>query len=245
MDELPATLPRLNSALRVGTRVQARMPQLNEPLQGAFNALDELVKQPTTNGALRGLTDTVGTLQPTLRYVGPFVTVCNNWNYFWTLAAEHQSAPDASGSAQRVLLNMAGTQQPGTDSVGSAGANEFAHGKGAVGASAPEYLHGNYYGPAVNSKGEANCGAGQTGYVASANPYRDTSIPGDPYKNTVVETGQFIKDFNSHPELSGPKPLYAQLDRNGKGIGLGPTRLPPGETFTTGPGGRGADIARP
>ncbi len=159
VDELPATLPRLNAALRVGTRVQARSPELNSRLQDTFAALDELVKKPTTNGALRGLTATVDTLQPTLRYVGPFVTVCNNWNYFWTLAAEHQTAPDPSGSAQRVLLNMAGTQEPGTDSVGSAGANEFAHGKGAIGASAPEYLHGHFNGPAVNAKGEANCGA--------------------------------------------------------------------------------------
>ncbi|MGZ6672146.1 MAG: MlaD family protein [Solirubrobacteraceae bacterium] len=245
VDELPATLPVLNTALRVGTKVQARMPQLNKPLQQTFAALEDLVKQPTTNGALRGLTATVDTLQPTLRYVGPFVTVCNNWNYFWTLAAEHQTAPDASGSAQRVLLNVAGAQQPGTDSVGSAGANEFAHGKGAQGTSAPEYLHGNYNGPAVNDKGDANCGAGQTGYVAAANPYRDTSIKGDPYKNAVVETGQFVKAYAERKDLAGPKPLYAQIDRNGKGVGLGPTHVPAGETFTARPGGRGADLARP
>jgi virulence factor Mce-like protein len=245
VDELPGTLPVLNSALRIGTRVQARSPQLNKPLRDTFAALQDLVEKPTTIGSLRGLTATVDTLQPTLRYIGPFVTVCNNWNYFWTLAAEHQTAPDASGSAQRVLLNMAGAQQPGTDSVGSAGVNEFAHGKGATGTSAPEYLHGNYNGPAVNGKGEANCGAGQTGYVASANPYRDSSIPGDPYKNAVVETGSFAKAFDERPDLNGPKPLYSQLDREGKGVGLGPTKVPAGETYTVRPGGRGADLARP
>jgi virulence factor Mce-like protein len=245
VDELPGTLPVLNSALKIGTRVQARSPQLNKPLQDTFAALQDLVEKPTTVGALRGLTATVDTLQPTLRYVGPFVTVCNDWNYFWTLAAEHQTAPDASGSAQRVLLNMAGAQQPGTDSVGSAGANEFAHGKGATGTSAPEYLHGNFNGPAVNGKGEANCGAGQTGYISQANPYRDSSIPGDPYKNDVVETGQFAKAFDERADLSGPKPLYAQLNREGKGVGLGPTKVPAGETYTVRPSGRGVDLARP
>jgi virulence factor Mce-like protein len=245
VDELPATLPVLNSALKIGTRVQARSPQLNKPLRDTFAALQDLVEKPTTVGALRGLTATVDTLQPTLRFVGPYVTVCNNWNYFWTFVSEHQTAPDSSGSAQRVLLNMAGSQTPGTDSVGSSSANEFAHGKGAVPPSAPEYLHANYNGGAVNDKGEANCGAGQTGYPAAGNPFRDTSVPGDPYKNAVVDTEAVQKAFDQHPELNGPKPLYKQLDRQGKGIGLGPTKVPAGETFTSRPGGRGAKLARP
>ena len=108
----------------------ARSP-LNDNLQGALGALEDLVKAPTTLGSLRGLTATVGTLQPQLRYLGPYVTVCNSWNIFWTFAAEHLSAPDDTGSSQRALLNMA-TQAPGTDGIGSSGANEFAHGKGAL-----------------------------------------------------------------------------------------------------------------
>ena len=63
-------------------------------------------------GALRGLTATVGTLQPQVRFLGPFVTVCNTWNQFWTFAAEHFSAPDDTGSSERALLNMA-AGQPG------------------------------------------------------------------------------------------------------------------------------------
>ena len=129
--ELRGALPTVNSALRVGTPVQRRSVALNDNLQGALGALEDLVKAPTTVGSLRGLTATVGTLQPQLRYLGPYVTVCNSWNIFWTFAAEHLSAPDDTGSSQRALLNMA-TQTPGTDGIGSSGANEFAHGKGAL-----------------------------------------------------------------------------------------------------------------
>ena len=112
--ELRGALPTVNSALRVGTPVQRRSVALNDDLQGALGSLEDLVKAPSTLGSLRGLTATVGTLQPQVRYLGPFVTVCNSWNIFWTFAAEHLSAPDDTGSSQRALLNMA-TQQPGTD----------------------------------------------------------------------------------------------------------------------------------
>ena len=126
--------------------MQRRSVALNDNLQGALGALEDLVKAPTTIGSLRGLTATVGTLQPQLRYLGPFVTVCNSWNIFWTFAAEHLSAPDDTGSSQRALLNMA-TQAPGTDGIGSSGANEFAHGKGALPGSADQYVHNNVYAP--------------------------------------------------------------------------------------------------
>ena len=85
-----------------------------------------------TIGALRGLTATVGTLQPQLRYLGPYVTVCNSWNFFWTFAAEHLSAPDDTGSlAARAAEHGHAAARAPTASARS-GANEFAHGKGAL-----------------------------------------------------------------------------------------------------------------
>ena len=184
--ELRGALPTVNSALRVGTPVQQRSVALNDNLQGALGALEDLVKAPTTVGSLRGLTATVGTLQPQLRYLGPYVTVCNSWNIFWTFAAEHLSAPDDTGSSQRALLNMA-TQTPGTDGVGSSGANEFAHGKGALPSRADQYVHNNVYAPAIDEKGNADCGAGQTGYIQAYNPLRDKGVKGDPYQGAVTE----------------------------------------------------------
>jgi virulence factor Mce-like protein len=232
--ELRAALPTVNSALRAGTPVQRRSPALYDSLQGALGALDDLVRTPQTTGSLRGLTATVDTLQPQLRFLGPYVTVCNSWNMFWTFAAEHLSAPDDTGSSQRALLNL-GAGEPGTDVVGSQGANEFAHGEGSLPGTAAQWLHGNVYGPAVDSDGNANCGAGQTGYIQAYNPLRDKSVKGDPYQGVVAER------FSVKGDLG---PTYAQFGRDGKGIGLNPGHVPAGETFTDRPGGHGADIGR-
>ena len=160
--------------------------------------------------------------------------VCNSWNMFWTFAAEHLSAPDDTGSSQRALLNL-GAQTPGNDAVGSGGANEFAHGEGALPGTADQYLHGNVYGPAVDDHGNADCGAGQTGYTMAGNPFRAKGVPGDPYRRATVD--RFPND--------GPLgPTYKQLDRNGEGVGLGPARVPDGETFTAVPGGHGVDVPK-
>ena len=44
------------------------------------------------------------TLNPTLRYVGPHVTVCNYFNYSWTHFADHVSEEDATGTLQRIQV---------------------------------------------------------------------------------------------------------------------------------------------
>ena len=46
-----------------------------------------------------------------MRFYGPYVTVCNYWNYFFTYLAEHFSEPDTTGSAQRALVNTTGQQR--------------------------------------------------------------------------------------------------------------------------------------
>jgi phospholipid/cholesterol/gamma-HCH transport system substrate-binding protein len=232
--QLRGALPTVNAALRIGTPVQRRSVALNDALDGSLGALEDLVKAPTTVGSLRGLTATVGTLQPQVRFLGPFVTVCNSWNQFWTFAAEHFTAPDDTGSSERALLNMA-TGQPGTDAIGSSNANEFAHGKGALPGSAEQFVHNNVYGPAVDKNGNADCGAGQTGYIQAYNPLRDKSVKGDPYQGAVAER---------FPVAGRLGPTYAQYDRQGKGVGLNPDHVPAGQTFTDRPGGHGVDIAR-
>jgi virulence factor Mce-like protein len=233
--ELRRSLPDVNGALVAATPVQKRLVELNQPLQDALAALDRLVEAPTTNGSLRGLQATLGTVTPQIRFLGPYITVCNDWNYFWTMAAEHLSAPDDTGSSQRALLNM-GASLPGTDGVGNSGANEFAHGQGGLPGSARQYLHGTYYGPAVTADGRADCAAGQTGYVMAANPFRDKSVKDDPYRRAAVDR------FKVAGGALGPH--FAQLDKNGRGVGLGPTRVPDGETFTDAPGGRGVDVQK-
>ena len=159
-EELRGALPPLNSAVEVGTPVQERVPALNDQARKTLNTVRDLAEAPGTNAALRGLTATVTTLNPQLRFYGPYVTVCNSWNYFWTYVAEHFSEPDSTGQAQRALVNFAAPQE---DSLGSQGADEPANGKNAAGT--PQYAQDQPYGAAVAPDGRADCEAGQRGFV--------------------------------------------------------------------------------
>jgi hypothetical protein len=160
-EELKRALPPLNDAVRIGTPVQRRLPTLNEETAKTLVQLRELAEAPGTNAALRGLTATVTTLNPQLRFYGPYVTVCNSFNYFFTYLAEHFSEPDTTGSAQRALVNTTGRQE---DSLGSMGADEPANGEG-VQEGTPQYAQDQPYGAAVDAQGRADCEAGQRGYV--------------------------------------------------------------------------------
>ncbi|MTD46595.1 hypothetical protein GKE82_20450 [Conexibacter sp. W3-3-2] len=236
--ELRASLPTINRAVETGTPVLRRSVPLNEDLGATMVALRDLARTPTTLGALRGLTATVQTLNPTLRFLGPYVTVCNSWNVFWTFAAEHLSSPTATGGQQRALLNQAPQNLPGGDGVGQMGANEFAHGKESPEpGSTKTYLHNAFFGPAITKDGLANCGTGQQGYAQSQNPYRDRTIPGDPYRDVFVDT----PDVDDVPRVG---PSYAKYNREGRGIALNPDRVPSGQTFSYRPEGRGVDVPR-
>jgi virulence factor Mce-like protein len=159
--ELRGALPDINPALETGTRVQRRAPQLNKEVEGMLRALDELTSAPSTNAAIRAIGATVTTLNPQLRFYGPFVTVCNSPNYFFTYLAEHFSEPDTTGSAQRALANTTPRQK---NSVGSMGASEPANGEEVREGNAA-FLHGNPYGAAITPDGRADCEAGQRGYM--------------------------------------------------------------------------------
>ncbi len=159
--ELRGALPDINPALETGTRVQKRVPELNEKLEGTFAALKDLTSAPSTNAAIRALTATVTTLNPQLRFYGPFVTVCNAPTYFFTYLAEHFSEADSTGESQRALLNFAGQQD---DSIGAIGADEPANGN-EVKEGNKQYLHADPYGAAITPDGRADCEAGQRGYL--------------------------------------------------------------------------------
>ncbi len=235
---LRAALPDLNAAISTGTPVLRRTAPLNADLQRTMGSLRDLAREPTTDGALRGLTATMTTLNPTLRFLGPYVTVCNAWNSFWTFAAEHLSSPTSTGSQQRALFNEAPPNIPGGDGIGQMGANEFAHGRETPVPGEPKTrLHNAFFGPAILPDGRANCGAGQQGYAQSSNPFRDRTIPGDPYRDVFVET----PDDTQLPRLG---PNWATVDRDGRGLTLNPDRVPEGQTFTNRPEGRGVDVPR-
>jgi ABC-type transporter Mla subunit MlaD len=227
---LRTALPPLNRALEVATPVTRRSVELNDELVGAFAALRDLTASPTTNGALRGLTATVTTLNPTLRFIGPFVTVCNYWNIFWTFTAEHFTAPNAAGGAQRVLLNTGDRQDDNVSN--SMGANEYATGRDLqVPDGIRQYAHTNTAGGmAINKRGEADCLPGQQGYSYGANRHDDT--PDKFYKRAVVDQANGIVEEPTKGST------YAKFNKEGRGEGLNRTRVPEGQTFTHIPGGR-------
>jgi virulence factor Mce-like protein len=216
---LRAALPSLNPALEAGIRVLPRTPSLNTKLQAVLAALRSLARDPGTNIALNGLTQTVGILDPVIRYLGPYVTVCNTWNTMWSYLADGVSEQTQFGNAQRALLNFANHQ---TNSVGAQGATAPANGylntpadqaaKLQTGGADAEYVHGPAYAAAINSNGTADCEAAQRGYQLKENTF-------DPKSRSLVT--------DAHTPGSQGTTWTGSL------------RVPPGETFsrhpTTGP----------
>ena len=94
-------MPDINPAIEAGTRTLIRTPTLNRGLQGVMGALKNLALAPGTNIAVNALSDTSSTLNPMLRYLGPYQTVCDYWNYWWTFLSEHISQPTTYGFSQR------------------------------------------------------------------------------------------------------------------------------------------------
>jgi ABC-type transporter Mla subunit MlaD len=182
--ELPRTLPRITPALRAGIPVLKRSPEVNDDLRDVFGSLNGLMRDPATGVAFRGLADTTDYLNPTVRFLGPYITVCNYFNYSFTHVAEHLTEQDPTGGAQRTLLNQAGQQvDPTTGArtgVTTLGAPFPAN--GGEGSGAHQFLHANNYSAAVSRNGDADCESGQRGYVERLNTYSD-----NPDLKTVVD----------------------------------------------------------
>jgi ABC-type transporter Mla subunit MlaD len=208
---LRRALPQLNPAIETGTVTLRQTPILNAKLQQVMRALKALARDPGTNIALNALTATVNTLNPVVRFLGPYQTVCNDWNYAWTDLADVVSEPQTNGTAQRALLMSANPTQP--NSPASEPAYQPANGGGV---NAPPFsnmggqafAHGEAYGAAVTNSGLADCEVGQRGYVKRLNYF-------DPQHRKL--------DSDAHtPGVQGPN-----------FVGL--PRVPAGETFTREP----------
>ena len=180
--ELRASLPTINDAVERGIGVQRRAVDLNEELGKTLETVEEVTEAPGTNAGLRGLTATVATLNPSVRYIGPFITVCNGLNYFTTYFNEHFSEEDQVGQSQRALLNNTGRQD---NSLSSMGASEPANGED-VREGTPQFLQAQAYGAAIDEKGNADCEWGQRGFLerqafyapSKYNIARDPRTPG-------------------------------------------------------------------
>jgi ABC-type transporter Mla subunit MlaD len=221
--EVRLALPPINHALGVGTPVQTASIALSRRTGDTLQALDDLTTDPLTSLALRGLAETVRTLNTQLRFYGPYMTVCNTWNFFWTFAGEHLSELDPTGTQQRTVTLSVGQQD---NSYGTGGAVTPANGENASPNAVKNYYHAQPYADAVDPQGNADCEVGQRGWPRSMpNPY---ATPG--------QTRRFGRVVGPvPPRTPGDQgPNYAKII-DGKGVGLGPAHVPAGETFTSTP----------
>ena len=206
--QLPRTLPRIIPAIEAGTPVLRRSAPVNLLLRDVFDALGDLTRDPRTNIALRALTATARTLNPTLRYIGPYITVCNYWNYSWTNVGEHLTEPEPTGLSQRAQLGQGGRQK---NQITSLGATEPANGEQRI-SGTPQHFHGSIYGAAIDDRGNADCESGQRGYPKRIAKY---------WRNERSAEGNRF-DIVTDPHIPG----------NQGPTNTGRPRVPEGQTFT-------------
>jgi ABC-type transporter Mla subunit MlaD len=220
--DLRPALPVINEALEDGAPVLRRSPPFWEDTKLTLIETRELVEDPATGRALRALTATSRSVGPQIRFLGPYQTVCNYWNYWWTQLGEHLSQETPFGFAQRAIIKSAPRQR---NSIASMGATRAANGEGYENNPAnarngpPVFAHGQPYGAAVTEGGRADCENGQRGY-----PKR--------LHRTGENPDEFVALDPNTPGVQGP--TYT-----------GRARVPRGQTFTRYPGGRAAQIPDP
>jgi virulence factor Mce-like protein len=207
VNELPRSLPAINSAFRVGIPVLPRTVALNRRLAGAFGALDDLFQNPNTLLAIRDLKTTQQIVRPAIEFIAPYQTVCNYFNYFVFALGEHQSQVSNAGGTNQVQgLKLPNNFQP--NSLGSKTASrpvDTPPGVDPVGAMADGAQLQRFYSqpgqPAIDAQGNADCQVGQNGYIKGPfgpNPYKPGLAPnGDPSGANAAVSG------SNFPILSG------------------------------------------
>jgi phospholipid/cholesterol/gamma-HCH transport system substrate-binding protein len=186
--DLRLSLPTLNQAVTLGSKVLPRTVQMNTDLTEVMNQLNNLVQEPSTLVSLTRLGTFFNVLQDAGNKIVPYQTVCNYWNYWTTYLPSHFGSPDQFGFSERVIPpavpgatnspsewpfnpmdNYAGGQGNGRHSLNPGGLPPpFPPGANTeVGKFDPygiPILHGNPYGPSGTAS-SPNCQAGQTGYA--------------------------------------------------------------------------------
>ncbi|MBA3264516.1 MAG: MCE family protein [Thermoleophilaceae bacterium] len=164
--ELRRALPLLNGALSAGVPAFRSTPELGGDLERLLRALDSLSENPNTLLALSDLRRALQVSRPAIEEIAPYQTVCNFAVYFFNPLATHLSETVTGGTAQRILPKLPSLTQ--ANSLGATEslrpvdvpADEDPHADGV------QALHSQYPQPAIDSKGRADCQAGQTGYLS-------------------------------------------------------------------------------
>ena len=201
--QLRRSAPPIARTLRTGIAPLRALPALNRRLTTSLGALQDLASNPGSDMGVAALTDTVDTLNPQLRYYGPFITVCNYWNYSWTLLADHITDVDQTGQIQRVQAkSVSESQQENLDNFGQ-----------------PRPVpgtQGQQFGRAVDEQGNADCEWGQRGYLQQLAPGR-TAEP----RNIAVDPetpGLQGTTFTGRPRVLPEQTFSSSPDGMGKQV---------------------------
>ena len=150
--------------------------------------------------ALKDLRRALQVTKPAVQEVAPYQTVCNFAVYFFNPLGTHISEVVPGGTAERILPKLASLEQPNSLAATESSrpvdvpANEDPQ------AGSMQALHSQFPQPAIDSKGRADCQAGQNGY-----PFR--LITGGRYPPS--NAGRNFRGGGSHVVVDGNTPGLA------------------------------------
>jgi len=225
---LPRALPRLSTALAVGTPVVRSSVRMNRAYADAFDAVGDLVAEPNTRLALFDLRDLISVLDPLVNYAAPYQTVCNHSVYFFTGLQGDVGFRTQNGSAQAALLKQdqeteqTNTMNQLTDRPVDVPSNVDPRGDFPQPNRPPWQVHHTQaYPPAIDAQGNADCQAGQEGFLtgplngplnrADLDPEEGPAPVSDPNSPEAINEWEAHKGGASHtvaqfntPGLLGP-----------------------------------------
>jgi virulence factor Mce-like protein len=221
-EQLPRSLPAINSAFRVGTPVLPRTVELNENLEKAFDEAQDLFENPNTLLALKDLTTAVTVARPALEFIAPYQTVCNYFQYFMHPLGEMQSVVQSGATGGGTVLNQ-NVKIPNSHQQNNYGSStggrpwDILEGQKPQGAKDHQgnplfRLYAPAYSPAIDAQGNADCQLGQNGYPNGAlGPARykpgnledHSDEHGLPIPDEVGTGGNGALTENNLPGLSG------------------------------------------
>jgi virulence factor Mce-like protein len=174
VQELPRSLPAINSAFKVGTPILPRTVALNDRLKAVFDQADHLFQNPNTLLALKDLSTAVTVSRPAIEFIAPYETVCSYFNYFINGLGEAQSqvqhGPTGGGTNLNQNVKLVNTQQPNhlqtIESSRNWDLRPHQRPQGATDSNGRTIgrLYSPPYSVAIDAQGNADCELGQKGY---------------------------------------------------------------------------------
>jgi phospholipid/cholesterol/gamma-HCH transport system substrate-binding protein len=191
--ELPRSLPAVNTAFRVGTPILPKTVALNDRLKQAFDSASDLFDDPNTLLALRDIRTALAVARPAIEFIAPYQTVCDYTVYFFNplgeLQSQVQNGPTGGGTILNNNSKTTNNDQPNTmGEIEASRAWDVPPDKDPRGATDSNgnplgRVYTSDYQPAIDAQGNADCQGGQNGWV------RGPFVHGGRYGKGVLSDG--------------------------------------------------------